>query len=602
MNYKLIFFFILIFSKSAFAQLDCIRTRGIIGNSGEAHYSAQDISKESISKISEMFISITDSSKIILTEPEYKALLKKMKNKKYFKNFKSQSGFNLIFSSSKLYDDYKKNGCNFIIDLKDGLLKGLDRQNRIFAKVESYSKEKIDSLNPKIEEPKKRFKNEKELNKFLEDYFVSKLKQNKLEQTKKLTENIKKFLSEEYFEIAIQSYLKTLDPHSDYFDADKMKEFSQNSSNILNGFGFMLLEDPQGEGLLVHEVFKDSPALKSDKIKVGDVITSIDETNIKNLTFPDMIQLMKKDTIEFGLKGQKEKVKLTKDTFSFNQIESKLIKKDNFTLFYARPKSFYTNTNVDSETGLYSEFKSAFKEASKDKIDIVIMDLRNNPGGYVDEAVKLAGLFIGNNLVVKEVSNNFRTKDYVAYNQDEPDFLIKQKLIVLTNHYSASASEIFAGVMKDYNRGLVVGDSRTYGKGSMQEILDFERIIDGGGYVKITKSLYFLPSGNTPQLKGITSDIIIPSSTESGDNYEDNMINVIKENRKIDLDGVESFHQLSPETLVNLKSKSESRVKAESKFKDIPKITEDTVLSEVEQIAIDYLKENKEVSNDNSGK
>lgn len=583
------------FSQLAQAQLNCLNARTIISFSSDNHYTQNNIDEKAMHNTAKMYIDIIDSSNMILTKADIKALETKLKNKKFFNNFKSNTAFSLIFGSEVMIEEYKKVGCDFLEEVNKTLLKGLERQENLLSKIEA-KKIKVTKNEKVISAPEHRFKTESELTKFLNKYMTIRAENDRIPQLKERIQSIKTEIETNKYENLVESFVKTLDPHSDYFSNEKAKDYMYGLSNQLNGFGFVFEESKNKEGLRILEVIKGSSVEKSQKFKPNDFVIAIDGADIKGMTLKEASELLNNKNLVNFTRQDKTVVTLERKKIVLDQIDKKVIKKDNYTLFYVKPKSFYSNYNAGDNSGLASEFKKAFEDASSEKIDAIILDLRNNPGGYIDQAVDLAGFFIGSNLVVKEVSGlKYNDSDYVAVS---PALDIKQKLIVLTNQFSASASEIFAGVIKDYNRGIIVGDKTTYGKGSIQQIIDLDQKFENGGSLKLTKSLYFLPSGNTPQLTGVNSDIIIPSLNQKKNFLtEAQMPYVIKDNKKIKTEDVPSFNQASKDLIEKLKLNSRLRISNNEKFKNLDKNEKESealILEEAENIALDYLKESTE--------
>lgn len=154
----------------------------------------------------------------------------------------------------------------------------------------------------------------------------------------------------------------------------------------------------------------------------------------------------------------------------------------------------------------------------KGKIDSLILDLRNNGGGLLDESIRVVGLFVPESIAVQVKS----TDGPRLFKAGPAPILIKEPMVVLINRYSASASEIVAGALKDYNRALIVGDDRTYGKGTVQSVINKFREISLG-MIKVTTAQFFTPSGSSTQMKGVTSHIQIPSSSQLQNLGENNM-------------------------------------------------------------------------------
>jgi carboxyl-terminal processing protease len=243
-------------------------------------------------------------------------------------------------------------------------------------------------------------------------------------------------------------------------------------------------------------------------------------------------------------------------------------------------------------------------------INGLILDLRNNPGGFLNETLTMANYFIGDKIVLQVDDKNSRNIEKLyssTHSQNywflSPPPLISEKVIVLTNSHSASAAEILSGILKSYNRAIIVGDEHTYGKGSIQNLIQLRSY--ELGLLKISTNVYFLADGTTPQFEGVKSDIVIPSETTFSDVYEKNQTFTLKPKHKFQNEVSDDFDTVSKPILQILKNQSKKRVDSNTKFskyKDKKKLEEffknsnfidndkeDLVLSEALEILKDLL-------------
>jgi len=295
---------------------------------------------------------------------------------------------------------------------------------------------------------------------------------------------------------AIRGMLSTLDPHSSFLTPDEMKEFQQEASGSFFGVG---IEISQRDGVLtVVSPIEDTPAFKAG-LMAGDQIIKIDDKSTKDMSLTEAVKLIR------GEKGTKVTFTVsresTKSILTFNVTRDRIpIRSVRWETLepgygYVRIMSFQGDT--------YDECVKALKSFSN--IKGLILDVRNDPGGLLDQSIKVSGLFLGSALVV-ETKGRIATQN-VRYKADT-ELLLPDNIpvVVLVNEGSASASEIVAGALQDHKRALVVG-AKSFGKGSVQTVLPMP---DGSG-LRLTTARFYTPSGRSIQADGITPDIEVAS-------------------------------------------------------------------------------------------
>ena len=297
-------------------------------------------------------------------------------------------------------------------------------------------------------------------------------------------------------EAAINGMVTSLDPHSSFLDQKSNQEMQQQTRGEFGGLG---IEVQMEDGLVkVVTPFDESPAAKAG-VMANDLVTAIDETQVQGLTLSQAVDKMK------GPKGSKVKLKLLrnkKDTVEV-EITRDLIRppvvraqKEGDGVGYIRMGSF----NEQTFEGLKKEVEKLTTEIGKDKLKGFVLDLRNNPGGLLDQAIYVADAFLESGEIV---STRGKTADQTNRALARPGDITNGKpVVVLVNGGSASASEIVAGALQDHDRATIVG-SRSFGKGSVQSIFQLR----GSYALKLTTQLYYTPSGRSIQGKGITPDV-----------------------------------------------------------------------------------------------
>lgn len=304
-------------------------------------------------------------------------------------------------------------------------------------------------------------------------------------------------------EAAMNGMLGALDPHSSYLSADDFKEFNDKSHGEFGGLGIQITSD-RGAVRVISPI-DDTPADKAG-IKAGDYITHIDGEQVFDLTLNQAVKKMK------GRPGTKVKLTVVSDdgepremTLKRAIIKVESVKHDTKMLADAdpddkeTPKIGYIRIS-DFGATTSRDLNKAIKELEKDKVVGYVVDVRNNPGGYLTAAIDVSDVFLDGGEIV---STRGKEKTDIERVFAKPGDMVNGKpVVVLINHGSASASEIVAGALQDNGRGLVMG-SQSFGKGSVQQ----QKPLGDGTAIHITIARYYTPSGRSIQNEGITPDI-----------------------------------------------------------------------------------------------
>ena len=332
-------------------------------------------------------------------------------------------------------------------------------------------------------------------------------------------ENVKKdyvddINQSELMESAINGVLQSLDPYSAYMSPELFKEMQTDTKGEFGGLG---IEIGMEAGVVkVISPIDDTPAAKAG-IKAGDYIVKIGNEQVQGKSLLEAVKLMRGPVgtaIELTVRRKNVKkpleFKIVRKIIEVKSVSSRIIGKEK-NLGYIRLKSF--NENSDKQ------FLKSVKQFEKNsKIKGYVLDLRNNPGGLLTQAINITDFFLEDGEIVSTKGRKVsETRKFFARKGDE----IKGKpIIVLINNGSASASEIFAGALKDHKRAIILGES-SYGKGSVQSIIPLRN----GGGMRLTISKYYLPSGKSISEVGVTPDILVE---EEGDDF---LINSDKDNQ-----------------------------------------------------------------------
>ncbi len=337
----------------------------------------------------------------------------------------------------------------------------------------------------------------------------------------------------------IKGMLQELDPHTNFLPPDIFEEFENETSGKFGGLGIEITV--QDDVLTIISPIEDTPAWEAG-LKAGDKIVSIDGKSTKGLSLVESAQMLKGSQgskivlgiIRDGLKAKKDYA-IKRGTIKIKSVKYSALE-DGYA--YIRLTSFIDNSAKDLQKVLQ-------EMTQKDKkIKGLILDLRRNPGGLLEQAIKISDLFLEKGDIVSTIGRDKDSKKIVSATKDNTysDFPI----VVLINEYSASASEIVAGALKDNKRALVMG-KRSFGKGSVQSVV---KMGDGSG-LKMTVARYYTPSGVSIQAEGITPDVVVDEV--DGEGFQKAIINR-KVKREADIDG----HLLSAKEESDKKQKKQS--------------------------------------------
>ncbi len=305
----------------------------------------------------------------------------------------------------------------------------------------------------------------------------------------------------EAMDAAINGVLQSLDPYSAYMSPDSFKNMQTETSGEFGGLG---IEVSMEAGVVkVISPIDNSPA-EEVGVKAGDYIVKIDDVQVQGKTLSEAVELMRGPVgsdIEITVRRRGERKALiftiTREIIQVASVKSEI--KDDQTA-YIRLTSFNENSS--------KQIKNKIKEFKKNKkIKNYILDLRNNPGGLLSQAIKISDYFLENGEIVSTKSKRkYENRKWFA---KKGDIIDGETMVILINYGSASASEIVAGALQDHKRAILVGES-TYGKGSVQSIIPLEN----EGAIRLTVSKYYLPSGKSISRVGVNPDIVIAEGSD----------------------------------------------------------------------------------------
>jgi len=517
----------------------------------KGHYQSKEINDEFSEKIFDTYLELIDSQKKYFLASDLREF------KKYKLQLDDQwlsydlTFFNLTFERliqrmneveifiPVLFDK------SFNFDLDENI--NFDFENISYSKnnkqrIDRWRKQlkymALDIYDIKISEQKLSLKNNKEF---------------KLESNSKIlnesTELVKKNITQvfdlmndlekkDWFATYINSFVTQFDPHTFYFQPEDKERFDMNISGKFDGIGARLSK--KDGGIEIVDIILGGPVWRDKKLEIGDEIIKVGQgdqspVDVIGMRLEDAIKLIKgpkgsevKLTIRKKFDGEIKVVSIIRDLVLLEETYAKstLIKKDNKSYGLISLPKFYVDFDNYKEKNCASDVKNEILKLKKEGIDGLVLDLRNNGGGALQTVVEMTGLFIEKGPIVQVKSTGNRKK---ILSDKDPSIVWDGPLVVLVNQMSASASEILAAALQDYGRAIIIGSTQSFGKGTVQNIIDLNRFLSNSqfdlGALKITTDKFYRINGGSVQIDGVKSDIIIPNTysfLEIGENDEKN--------------------------------------------------------------------------------
>lgn len=418
------------------------------------------------------------------------------------------------------------------------------------------------------------------------DSLEYKARQKVLKSNNDWFKRLKKLSYKDRISAYLNTFINVYDPHTEYFPPKEKKRFDQSMSGQFEGIGARL---QQKDGVIkVVEIIVGSPSYKQGELKAGDIILKVaqgdkEPVDVTDMDIDDAIELIKgpKGT-EVRLTVQKpdgttKVIPIIRDVIEMEETYAKsfIIEQDNEKYGYIYLPSFYTDFTRTGAHHCSQDVKNEIEKLKKYNIKGLILDLRDNGGGSLQEAVDLAGLFINEGPVVQ-----VRGKmNYVTVQKDRnPGTTWNGPLSVIINYGSASASEIVSAALQDYKRSVIVG-TNSYGKGTVQSFLDMDYYVLPGfdsikpvGSVKITMQKFYRINGDATQLKGVEPDIKLPNVYQYIDDYGEKELEYPMPFDKISAVNYTTFNNINYDLI---KKNAAASIKNNSAFKLIEKQAEE---------------------------
>ena len=353
------------------------------------------------------------------------------------------------------------------------------------------------------------------------------------------TDYVEDLQRKDWFAMYINAIVEEFDPHTSYFAPTDKDRFDQQMSGKLEGIGARLQK--RMDYTKIVEVISGGPAWRGEELEVGDIIMKVrqedekDAVSIVGMRIDDAIKLIKgpKGTkVILTLKkvdGSIEDITITRDIVELEETYAKsstVIKNDKKYGVINLPK-FYIDFEDYNKRNAASDIKKEIERLKAEGMEGLVLDLRNNGGGSLKTVVDIAGLFIKDGPVV-QVRSTDEPKEVLE--DTDASIIWDGPLVIMVNELSASASEILAAAMQDYKRAIIIGSKQTYGKGTVQNILDLNRMVRNSshgdlGAIKVTRQKFYRINGGSTQLEGVKSDIVVPdrySFVDIGERDQDN--------------------------------------------------------------------------------
>lgn len=321
---------------------------------------------------------------------------------------------------------------------------------------------------------------------------------------------VEELTDKKLIESALNGMLTALDPHSSYLNAEDFKYMNEQTSGKFGGLG---IEITMENGIVkIISPIDDTPAAKAG-LKAGDYITDIEDETVIGLTLNEVVSKLRGKVgtkVKISVRRVNEKpftVTLTRDEIKIQSVKHEIKNED---ILYVRISSFSDDVDVD--------INKAFTEAQKKlkgKLSGIVIDVRNNPGGLLDQAVKVSDLFLEQGEIVSTRSRN--EEDTIKYSATAGDIAKNLPIVVMINEGSASASEIVAGALQDHHRAVILGE-KSFGKGSVQTVIPLRN----NAAMRVTTARYYTPSGRSIQAQGIEPDVAVKQAKLeeiNSDNY-----------------------------------------------------------------------------------
>lgn len=553
------------------------------------HYAKHPLDNEISEKFLDMYLKSLDYAKLFFTQED----VDKFKEE-YGRSLDEDVMLGNLEPAYEIFDVYRKRVEDRVAEAKELLANG---------KFDFKSDRKLALDRDKSPWPK----NEKEADTLWRDRIENELLQAQLSQGKaegtpkeivtrrydRLLRSTHEMDRDSVVKLFLNALALTYDPHSEYLSQSDLENFTINMKLSLFGIGAMLRSE-DGYAKII-ELIPGGPAAVGGKLKVNDRIAGVAQGSEP---FVDVVDMKLDKVVELirGKKGStvrlqvipgaatdpserkiidivRDEVKLTEQEAKAEIVEHKAADGKIQKLGWITLPSFYADMDNRSRTSKSTtrDVRALLTRLNKEGIDGLVVDLRRNGGGSLDEAINLSGLFIKEGAVVQAKNTEGRI---TIYRDENSDVVYGGPMVVLVGKQSASASEIFAAAMQDYGRAVIVGDKSSFGKGTVQTMLEIGRIMSpfglkltDAGALKLTIQKFYRVAGGSTQLKGVSSDVVLPSRFDALEVGEASLDNPLPYD-EVKAEEVEKWSEKIP-YLGELRARSAARVTADQDFRYI---------------------------------
>jgi len=512
------------------------------------HFAPQDINDEFSKKAHANYLKAIDGNKRFLIQSEIDTLnlfeteIDDQVHLRTFEFFEKSVG--IIESSYDRAEDIYNTLIKKPFDFSAKEFIEFDSEKKEFAQneeelVELWRKylkyEVLTKVQSKLEEQEKSKEKEDKEEEVVEIKTVETLEKEAREEVKETFDDwfvrLNKVRRSDRFESYINSIVHVYDPHTDYLNPKEKQDFDIRMGGKLEGIGARL--SPEGEYTRVVSIVPGGPAYKAGDLEVDDLIMVVTQEDgepidIKGMRLDDVVQHIRGDKgtiVTLQIKKASDKsivdIQIERDEVIIDEgfARSLILETDGDTdekIGYIKLPKFYSSFERKGGNSCSEDVKKELEKLKANNVSGVVLDLRNNGGGSLRDVVSMTGLFIEDGPIVQVKP---RDKKATIYEDTDDGVVYDGPLVVMVNQYSASASEILAAALQDYNRAIIVGSNSTFGKGTVQRFFNLDEAYKGKGpeytnlgNIKVTMQKFYRVNGGSTQLKGVTPDIVLPDS------------------------------------------------------------------------------------------
>lgn len=397
------------------------------------------------------------------------------------------------------------------------------------------------------------------------------------DQLKEWFDMMKEMDRNDWFGLFLNAYSQNFDPHTEYYPPQRQEDFEIEMTGQFEGIGAQLVN--RDGFVTIDRIVPGSASWRQGELEEGDKILRVTQqngeaTDVVGMSIQKVVKLIrgkKGTTVTLTVRkadGSRRDISIVRDVVEMEAAfaRSAIAEFEGVRIGYIRLPKFYVDFYKETNRNCAQDMRTEVERLKKENVAGIIVDLRSNGGGTLEGAIDIAGLFIPSGPIVQVKATGQPAR--VLADRD-PAVIYDGPMVVMVNHFSASASEIFAAAMQDYSRAIVIGPNHTFGKGTVQNMLDYDRAVSFGnrdlkplGSLKITIQKYYRINGGTPQLKGVTPDIIFPDQYSYIDFGERELKNAI------------AYSEIAPASYTKWSQNttfSSAIAKAKSRIQDNPK-------------------------------